>query len=406
MPIFTYKTKDSAGETVKGQREATDKYELYKALKSEGLEAVSVEEKKQGSLGKSLSHFSIGGRVKTQDKINFARNLGLMLKAGLALSRALSVLERQSKNKAFKKVLNDLMDNINKGMSFADTLGKHPKVFPPLFISMIHAGEQSGTLSESLKAVAEQMDSSYTLTRRIRGAMMYPAVIFCVMIVIGVLMMIFVIPTLLSTFESLGAPLPPTTQFILNMSNVFQRYGIFILIGIAILAYVWYLWSKHPSGKKVIHMVILKMPIVGPLAQEVNSARTARTLSSLLHSGVGVVESVTITAAVIQNVYFRAVLESAKEAIKKGELMSKTFEAHDKLYPVFFAEMLSVGEETGKMDEMLLNVATFYEDDVDQKTKDMSTVIEPVMIVFIGAAVGFFAVSMIEPMYSLVNVIH
>ncbi|MDR3558425.1 MAG: type II secretion system F family protein [Candidatus Pacebacteria bacterium] len=406
MPIFTYKTKNSAGETIKGQREAADKYELYKALKIEGLEAVSVEEKKQGTFGQSMLHFSIGGRVKTQDKINFARNLGLMLKAGLALSRALSVLERQSKNKALKKVLNDLIENINKGMSFADSLEKHPKVFSQLFSSMIHAGEQSGTLAESLKAVADQMDSSYTLTRRIRGAMMYPAVIFCVMIVIGILMMIFVIPTLLSTFESLGAPLPPTTQFILNMSNVFQRYGIFILIGLAAVAYVWYLWSKKPSGKKVIHMAILKMPIVGPLAQEVNSARTARTLSSLLHSGVGVVESVTITAAVIQNVYFRAVLERAKEAIKKGELMSKTFEAHDKLYPVFFAEMLSVGEETGKMDEMLLNVATFYEDDVNQKTKDMSTIIEPLMIVFIGAAVGFFAVSMIEPMYSLVNVIH
>jgi type IV pilus assembly protein PilC len=148
------------------------------------------------------------------------------------------------------------------------------------------------------------------------------------------------------------------------------------------------------------------MPIVGPLAQEINTARTARTLSSLLHSGVPVVESISITAEVIQNVYFRAVLENAKKTIQKGDLMSKIFEENEKLYPVFFAEMLSVGEETGKMDEMLLNVATFYEEDVDQKTKDMSTIIEPVMIVFIGAAVGFFAVSMIEPMYSLVNVIH
>jgi len=405
MPTFIYKAKNSVGETVKGQREATDKYDLYKILKDDGLETLSAEEKKPGSLFSSL-HISIGGKVKTQDKINFARNLGLMLKAGLALSRALSVLERQSKNKALKKVLDDLIDSINKGMSFADALAKHANVFPPLFVSMIHAGEQGGALSESLKAVADQMDGTYTLTKRIRGAMIYPAVIFSVMIIIGVLMMIFVVPTLLSTFESLGAPLPPTTQFILNLSNVFQKDGIYILIGLVIIGFLWYRWSKKPSGKKVMHKIILKMPIVGPLAQEVNAARTARTLASLLHSGVEVVESISITATVIQNVYFRAVLENAKEAIKKGDLMSKIFEKNEKLYPVFFAEMLSVGEETGKMGEMLLNVAAFYEDDVNEKTKDMSTIIEPVMIVFIGAAVGFFAISMIEPMYSLVNVIH
>src|ERR1035437_486721 len=406
MPTFTYKAKNSSVKTVKGQREATDKYELYKLLKGEGLETIFVEEKKRSSFSLSLLHISFGGKVKTQDKLNFARNLGLMIKAGLALSRALSVLERQSKNKALKKVLNDLIENISKGMSFADTLGKHPKVFPALFISMVHAGEQSGTLSESLKAVADQMDSSYTLTKRIRGAMIYPAVIFSVMIIIGVLMMIFVVPTLLSTFESLGAPLPPTTQFILNLSNIFQKDGIFILVGLILVAIAWWQWSKKPSGKKVIHKLILKIPIVGPLVQEINAARTARTLSSLLHSGVEVVESISITAEVIQNVYFRAVLENAKKTIQKGDLMSKIFEENEKLYPVFFAEMLSVGEETGKMDEMLLNVAKFYEDDVDQKTKDMSTIIEPVMIVIIGAAVGFFAISMISPMYSLVNVIH
>lgn len=406
MPIFTYKAKNSSGENVKGQHEAADKYELYKLLKDDGLETVSAEEKKPGMLNLSSLHFSIVGKVKTQDKINFARNLGLMLKAGLALSRAISVIERQSKNKGLKKVLKDLIDGIDKGSSFADSLAKHPDVFPPLFVSMVNAGEQSGTLSESLKAVADQMDSSYTLTRRIRGAMIYPGVILCVMITIGVLMMIFVVPTLLSTFQSLGAPLPPTTQFVLNMSNIFHNDGLFVLIGLIIVAVAWYMWSKKPSGKKVMHKVILKLPIVGPLAQEVNSARTARTLSSLLHSGVDVVESLNITSQVIQNVFFKAVLEHARETIQKGDLMSKIFEENDKLYPVFFAEMLAVGEETGKMDEMLLNVATYYEDDVNQKTKDMSTVIEPVMIVMIGAAVGFFAVSMIEPMYSLVNVIH
>ena len=185
----------------------------------------------------------------------------------------------------------------------------------------------------------------------------------------------------------------------------FQHDGIFLAIAliIALAAFIW--WSRKPSGKQVIHAAMLKIPVIGSLVQEVNAARTARTLSSLLQSGVDVVESVSITKDVVQNVHFRAVLDKAGEAIKKGDLMSKTFDEHAKLYPAFFSEMMSVGEETGKMGEMLMNVAVYYEDDVQQKTKDMSTIIEPILMIVIGAAVGFFAVSMITPMYSLVNAI-
>jgi len=407
MSHFTFKAKKPTGEIYTGERDAADRFELYRLIRESGEEIVSVQEK---SASKGLHiNISFGGilnRVKVSDKINFARNLGLMLDAGLALSRAISVLERQTKSQGLKKVLNDLMENINKGTTFSDSLAKHPKVFPPIFISMVHAGEQSGTLSESLKSVASQMDSSYTLTKRIKGAMIYPAVIVTVMITIGVLMMIFVVPTLLKTFVDFGAALPPATQFLLNISNIFQQYGIVVLVLLAAAGATLWWWHKKDSGKKVMHMIILKAPILGPLAHEVNAARTARTLASLLASGVEVVESVTITAEVVQNVYFRRVLKEAEEAIKKGDLMSKIFAAHDKLYPAFFAEMLAVGEETGRIAEMLLNVAHYYEEDVDLKTKDMSTVIEPVLIVMIGAAVGFFAVAMIQPMYSLVDVIH
>jgi type IV pilus assembly protein PilC len=270
---------------------------------------------------------------------------------------------------------------------------------------MVHAGEQAGSLPGSLKSIADQMESSHNLTKRIRGVMIYPAVIVCVMIVIGVLMMIFVVPTLLSTFESFGTKLPPTTQFVLDLSNAFRAYGIEIGIAAVLIGIGWWLWAKKPSGKKFFHMLTLRLPVIGSLAREVNAARTARTLSSLLHSGVEVVESVSITGDVIQNVYFKEILEKAKEAIKKGEPMSQIFAREEKYYPVFFSEMLSVGEETGRIDQMLGNVASYYEDDVSERTKDMSTVIEPVMIVIIGAAVGFFAVSMITPMYSLVNAI-
>ena len=403
MSHFIFKAKKASGEIYRGEKDASDRYELYKLLRERGDEVVEYKEKSESRGWHMNLSMSLFNRVSTIEKINFARNLGAMLQAGLALSRALIVLEKQTHNPTFKKIITSIIQEIDRGTTFADALGKHPKVFPKIFIAMVHAGEQSGTLADSLKIVASQMDSSYALDRRIRGALMYPAVIFTAMIIIAILMFIFVIPTLLKTFTDLHVKLPLTTQIILNISNTVQHQGLFVLTIVLALIGILMWWSRQPFGKKVIHGFFLKMPVIGILVQEVNTARTARTLSSLLGSGVDVVESVNITATVVQNVHFQAILEKASIAIKKGDLMSKTFNEYNKLYPVFFAEMMSVGEETGKTGEMLLGVANYYEDDVNQKTKDMSTIIEPILILVIGGAVGFFAVSMIQPMYSLVD---
>ncbi|MFA6554395.1 MAG: type II secretion system F family protein [Candidatus Paceibacterota bacterium] len=404
MPHFTFKAKKSTGEIYNSERDAVDRYELYKLLREGGDEVVEFKEKRESrGLHMNIS-LSIFDRVKTIEKINFARNLGAMLEAGLALSRALAVLEKQTRNASLKKVVADLVKNIDQGITFADALSKHPKVFPKIFVAMVHAGEQSGTLADSLKIVSSQMDSSYSLDKRIRGALMYPAVIFSAMIIIAVLMFIFIIPTLLKTFTDLNVPLPMTTQVVLNISNLIRDQGVIVfgLVLILIGSLVW--WSKKASGKKIFHSAILKIPVIGELVQEVNTARTARTMSSLLGSGVDVVESINITADVVQNVHFQRILQKASLSIKNGELMSKTFGQFGKYYPVFFIEMMSVGEETGKTGEMLMGVAQYYENDVNQKTKDMSTIIEPILILVIGGAVGFFAISMIQPMYSLVDV--
>jgi len=406
MSHFIFKAKKTDGEVYSGEKDVMDRYELYRMIRESGDELVSAEEKK--SKGKGLHmEISLGflNKIKPIEKINFARNLGSMIEAGLPLSRALSVLERQAHNKKLKEVILDIRNSIDKGTTFADALTKHPKVFPPLFASMVHAGEQSGTLADSLKVIALQLESAYNLERRVRGALMYPAVIVTAMIIIAILMFIFVIPTLMSTFASLNVQLPFTTQIILDISNVMQSYGIYIIIALILFGIAFARWSRTMAGKKINHALILKMPIIGGLVQEVNTARTARTLSSLLGAGVDFVESVNITAEVIQNVYFREVLQKATEAIKKGELMSTIFAKNEKLYPIFLSEMMSVGEETGKIGEMLSGVAHYYEEDVDQKTKDMSTIIEPLIMIVIAAGVGFFAVAMITPMYSLVNAI-
>jgi type IV pilus assembly protein PilC len=406
MTHFKFQAKRATGETYTGERDAADRYELYKMIREGGEEIITAEESKSSGPSKfSLSNISLFGRVKALDKINFARNLGAMLDAGLPLSRALSVLERQAHNKKFRDVLTDVISEINKGVTFAEALRKYPKIFPPIFVSMVHAGEQSGTLSDSLKAVGIQLDRAYALEKRIRGALIYPAVIVTIMILIGILMFIFVVPTLMKTFTELNVQLPLPTRIILWISQIIQHQGLIIIAALILIAFGISWWIKQPAGKSAWHSIILKLPLIGGLAQEVNAARTARTLSSLLTAGVDVVESVTITTDIIQNVHFKKLLATATESIRIGKPMSDVFGDDGKLYPVFFTEMMSVGEETGKTSEMLLGVAKYYEEDVEQKTKDMSTIIEPVLMVIIAAGVGFFAIAMISPMYSLVNAI-
>ncbi len=406
MSKFIFKAKKKNGEIYTAEKEAADRYDLYRIIREGGSEVISVKEKHSSVLARFdivASFFS--GKVKAIDKINIARNLGSMLEAGLPLSRALGVIAKENRNTSCKNILVDVNRYIDSGQTFASALSKHPKVFSPLFVSMVHAGEQGGNLAESLHALAIQMESTYQLERRIHGAMLYPAVIMGVMILAGVSMFVFVVPTLLKTFLDLSVALPPTTQLLLLISNIIRDHGVLALLVIIFLYLLFSWWSRRQSGRALLHRIVLSIPIVGILVQEANTARTARTLSSLMKSGVGIVDSLDITSSVVQNVHFKEVLLKARTAISKGETMSKVFSENTKIYPIFMSEMLDVGEETGKVADMLAGVAHYYEEDVEQKTKDMSTIIEPFLIVLIGVAVAFFAISMIAPMYSLVNVI-
>lgn len=406
MSHFIFKAKRPGGDIYESKFDGSDRYELYRMLRQQGNELISVEETRdRRSLIDFIPFKSTFSRIKATDKINFARSLGSMLVAGLALHRALSVLERQTQNKKMRAVITDLSAGVDRGLTFSQALQKYPHVFPALFVAMVHAGEQSGSLADALKTVSSELESSHSLTRRVRGALIYPAVIVVLMIIIGVIMLTFVVPTLMKTFTELHVSLPATTQMVLNLSNALQNHSILIVVVLGLISAGIYFFMRQPSGKRFADQAVLKIPIVGSLVQEVNTARTTRTLSSLLRAGVDVVEALEITSEVVQNVLFKEVLVKVGEAIKRGDLMSRIFGEHTKLYPVFMVEMIGVGEESGKMDEMLAGIAAYYEDDVDQKTKNMSTVIEPIIMVVIASAVGFFAVAMISPMYSLVNAI-
>lgn len=380
--------------------EADSRFAVYGQAEKEGDRIVSLEEGTGLALPK-WTQITIGSGVKTEQRITFAKNLSAMLSAGLTLSRALNVIERQSANKVLKGIVIDIETKIRSGTSLHEALEAHPAVFSKLFTAMTKAGEEGGTLGESLKTVAKQMDRSYTLTKKVKGAMIYPSIILVAIVIIGILMLLFVVPTLAATFHQLGAKLPLSTQLILDASTFMtQHFGIVLALLIAVVV-GGAIFFRTKTGASLVLFASLRMPVIGELVRETMSARAARTLSSLLSSGVEMLVALSITREVVGENVFGRVVGEAEERVRKGDVLSAAFLEHPKLFPVFFSDMIAVGEETGKVSEMLEQIAEYYEVDVEERTKDLSTIIEPLLMLFIGVFVGFFAVSMIGPIYSL-----
>lgn len=400
--LFSYKVKSNTGEVVTGTMESTDRYTLSRELRSRGQTPLSIEEQKKMNLNLD-SLFSFMKRIKTSDLILFTKNLSGMIKAGLSLSRALAVLEKQTKNKKFHDIIVALDSEVNQGGTLSSGFAKFPAVFSKLFVSMTRAGEESGDLAGSLTEIGMNLDKAYALTRKVKGALLYPGVILMAMVIIGVLMFAFVVPTLAVTFKELGVDLPPTTQFIIGLGNFFSKHLVLSFLIIFGAGGGLFMLFRAKFMSKYLDFAILKVPIIGALAKEVNTARTARTMSSLLISGVSITRAIEITEDVVQNIYYKKVLRDSALGVEKGQLFSKAFEDNPKLYPIMMSEMMQVGEETGKLSDMLLQVAQFYENDIEEKTKSLSTIIEPFLMIFIGAGVGFFAISMITPLYSVLN---
>ena len=399
--LYSFTAKNDSGKTVSGKREAGDKPSLARELRSEGLSLISADPVSGKINFLAINNFFV--RVTLHEKVIFTRNLSAMIRAGIPLSRALSILERQTTNFRLKKIIGSLLEDINSGLSLSDGMKKFSKVFSTLFSSMVKAGEESGGLPESLRIIGLQLEKSYAMGKKVRGAMMYPSIVLSAIFVIGALMLIYVVPSLTATFKEMNAELPGSTQFVISISNFLINHTFGSFFSVAVLVAGVFFVSRTRRGGRVIQYGILRMPIFGGIVKEVNAARTARTLSSLLSAGVDVRQSLFITGDVLQNVFFKEVLREAEKMVEKGFPVSGVFKGKTDLYPVMVGEMMEVGEETGKLSEMLENIADFYESEVDNATKDLSSLIEPILMIVIGAAVGFFAVSMITPAYSILN---
>lgn len=401
MAKFDYTAEKSDGEIYKGVATARDRFELYDIVRREGGRIISVEQESENKWF-SLSYWnSKVATIPEYEKILFARNLGAMLSAGLSLARALAIIERQTKNARLASIVSELSGAVRRGETMHSALSKFPRVFPKLFVAMVRAGEEGGELPQSLQVIADQQERMYVLKKKIRGAMLYPMIIVIAIIGIGIFMMINVVPTLAQTFKEMDAELPASTRAIITVSDFLVQYTLLAGGALALLFGGIYAGMRTEIGGRIKDFIFLHMPIIGPIVKEVNAARTSRTLSSLLSSGVDVITSLEIVQDVVQNSYFKKVLADARENVSKGEPLSSAFVRNEHLYPAFVGEMISVGEETGQLTEMMKKLAIFYEDEVDRKTKDMSTIIEPFLMVAIGGAVGFFAVAMISPIYQL-----
>ncbi|MCH8741384.1 type II secretion system F family protein [Patescibacteria group bacterium] len=406
MPRYFYIAKSFEGEDKSGILDVKNKPELSRILHQQGLVLVSAsiekEKAKKGKLVLSLPSF---GGVSLVDKMMFTRNLQVMISAGVTLPRGLNILSVQTKNQKFKKAIIEISEDILKGKSFSESLGKYPEIFRELFVSMIKVGEEAGTLERVLKDLTYQMDREHNLKSEIKSAMIYPTVIIAAMAGIGALMLIMVVPKLAETFEELEIPLPATTQFVIGLGNFLVVYWFFLPFIIFFLLLLFRVALKTKIGKRSFDGILLKIPIISPIIKKANSAQTLRTLSSLITAGIPIVQALEIVSGTLGNFYFKEAMLKAVEEVKKGGKFSEALKPYQNIYPLIMLQMIEVGEETGTTSDILAKLADFFEEEVTADTKNLSALIEPLLMLLIGGAVGFFAISMIQPMYSMLGAI-
>jgi type IV pilus assembly protein PilC len=406
MPQYFFTAKSQRGESYSGKQEAKDEMELARILKAKGyflISAFTEEKKKTSSLKLGWNVLPFFNKVGLKDKIMLTRNLQVMIAAGISLPKALKTLALQSKSKRFQNVLSEISEEIIKGKSFSDSLSLYPDVFSELFCSMVRVGEESGGLEKNLGILTRQMEREDELKAKITGALMYPAVIVLAMCGIGVMMLIVVVPKLAETFRDLGIELPLTTKIVIGLGTFLAEKWYFAILILILFILALRIILKIKIGKRTMDMISLKLPVVSPLIKKTNAAYLVRTLSSLIASGVSLVRSLEIVASTLGNFYFKETVVQAVEKVKKGEKLSSALQPYEDLYPISVIQMLEVGEETGETADILEKLGNFFEEEVARITKNMAAVIEPILMLIIGSIVGFFAISMVQPMYSMLQ---
>lgn len=406
MPTYSYTAVSAAGDKISGTETAASERELARVLREKGYiltNANTGEKRKRFSAIRDVLGGFLG--VSLLDKLLFVRNLQVMVSAGVPLPKALDILSGQAHSKRFRVTLLDIKKKIVEGQAISQAMEAYPKIFPELLTNMIKVGEESGTLEDVLSRLTLQLEREHDLKSKIRGALLYPAIIVVAMMGIGTLMMIVVVPKLADTFEDLGVELPFTTKVIIGLSQFTTERWYIVLPLLVLFVVLFWRAAKTAFGKQVIDTLSLRVPILGGAIQKTNSALTTRTLSSLIFSGIPIVRALEITSRVVGNFHFQEALNACAEKVRTGAKVSEALRAYEGLYPSVVIQMIEVGEETGQTSEVLRKLADFFEEEISNITKNLTSIIEPILMLIIGVVVGFFAISMIQPMYSMLGAI-
>ena len=408
MPTFTYVAKDQAGKTVKSSTEAENEKILVKRLREQGYWVTDVKKArgatKQGAAAKK-SGFTLFGRVKLNDLTIFCRQFATMINAGVSLVRCLAVLETQSTNVKLKEIIRTIQSEVEGGATLSKSLMKFPKVFNNLFIGLIRAGEVGGVLDETLERLAGFLEKDMELRRKIKSAMTYPVLVLIVATGIVLFLMTFILPKFMDLFEELGIgedKMPAMTLFLKHLSDFILHRWYLMLVGMIVFVIAFKAYVRTKMGHRQYDWVKLRVPVFGKLNHKIAVARFSRTLSTLLTSGVPILQAMeTVAGAVANDILSEAIL-NARTAIREGERIGDPLEKSG-LFPPMVVQMITIGEETGALDQMLEKIADFYEQEVEAALESLAAALEPVMIVVLGVIVGFIVIAMFMPLIAVIS---
>jgi type IV pilus assembly protein PilC len=402
MPTFVFKAMDVAGIPAKGEVEAGSKQDVADQLKQRGLIVLDIASKYRS---KELN-IELFSRVKPDEMAIFTRQLSTMVSSGMTILRALHVLETQTENKLLKETLAATRSDVEAGLLLSDALERHPKVFNPLYVAMVRAGEAGGVLEMSLLRTADQLEKDASLRRQVRSAMIYPTMIISFAMIVMLALVAFLIPVFQSVFKQFGGKLPTLTQFMVGLSTLIRHQG-YIVFGVLVGLIVAFIkWKKTDTGRARWDAFKLRIPLkIGTVVQKVAIARWSRTFSSLTSAGAPVMQALDITGKTAGNAVIEQSMQSVIESVKAGGTIAEPLK-RAKVFPVMVAHMVGVGEETGAVDAMLSKIADFYEDEVAAAVKALTSILEPAMIIFVGGIVGVIVISMYLPLFSVYNQIH
>jgi len=398
MPIFNYVAKNQHSETVKGKVEARTISQASAILRNRGLLVIRLKVDTGSALGSMFSSFN---SVKPNEIVLLTRQLATMITAGLSLTQSLNILQQQSKP-AMAKMITTLQVDIEGGMTFAKALEKHQKQFSRVFVQLVRAGETAGVLDQVLERLAENMEKSKEFRSKTQGALIYPVIVLIAMLIVAVIMMVFVVPKLTEMYQDFGADLPFVTQLLIDMSGFMTQFWWLFLLMLAGGGFGLYRYYKTKSGQRRISRLLLRLPLYGPLRQKVILTEFTRTLALLLHSGISLLQALDVSTEAMGLLIYREALGASTDRVEKGVSLAVTLEDRS-LFPPILTQMIAVGEETGKLDEVLQKVSVYFQSESEQAIKNLTTAIEPLIMIVLGIGVGIMVFAIVMPIYTLTS---